>query len=179
MCEIISGMISRLCLCCRCDTRTQFDNIGYIIYKWQGHAVSKPQVFAETNTERCTANTQCALILPFLFLLHLLKRTGMTSVSLMLLFTEGNSSLLAMYTQQLPVLPCTLPDISWPSLNKAAPSFQPAAELMRWAADKPADGSQLALIGSGAVDEFLMHSGSLLLRKHKQVGLSKYCHLRR
>lgn len=44
-------------------------------------------------------------------------------------------SLLAMYTQQLPVLPDTLPVISWPSLNKAVPSFQSAADLTRSAAD--------------------------------------------
>lgn len=65
-----------------------------------------------------------------------------------------------MYTQQLPVLPLlprTLPVISWTGLIKQLRLLQPAAELTRWAANKPVDGSQLASIVGGTVDEFLTH----------------------
>lgn len=51
-----------------------------------------------------------------------------------------------------------LPVISWPGLIKQRRLLQPAAEQMRWAADKPADGCQPASTVRGTVDEFLTHS---------------------
>lgn len=93
----------------------------------------------------------------------------------MLLFTEGNPSLLTMYTQLLPVLlPRHASCHQLAGSNKE--SFQPAAELKRGAADKSADGSQRAPMGRGTADDFLTHLASLLFRKHK---LSKHGHFRR
>lgn len=83
----------------------------------------------------------CIFYPPFFLLLNISKifiRKGTSLVPLMLLFTEGNPSLLPMYTGLLPVLPPQCASChQLAESNKAAPSL-----LRRWASEKCVDSSQ-------------------------------------